>query len=407
MTILTRRAVIGTAAASTILPFAPARAQRPKIRIGVLNDQSGPYRDDGGPTGAICARQAVQEFGDKGFDVEVLVADHQNKPDIGAGIARQWFDREGVDALVDVPTSSVALAINTVCREKNKVMLNSGAATTDLTGAQCSPNTIHWTYDTYMLAKSTGGAMVKAGGDTWFFITADYVFGQQLQRDTSRFVTEGGGKVLGSRAYPFPDTSDFSSLLVQAQASGAKVLGLCMSGNDTINCIKQSVEFGLMKSMKVAAMLMYNSNVHALGLETAQGLLMTEAFYWDLNDRTRAWMDRIKSKTPNQWPNMVQAGDYAVTLHYLKAVADMGAAAAKADGAAAVARMKAMPTDDDCFGHGMIRADGRHIHPSYLFQAKSPAESKGPWDGLKLVGTTPAEEAFRPLAEGKCSLIPA
>ena len=404
--ILSRRAMLA-ATAVTSLPFRTARAQRPRIRIGVLNDQSGPYRDDGGPTGAICARQAVQDFGEHGFDIDVLVADHQNKPDIGAGIARQWFDRDGVDAIVDVPTSSVALAVNTVCREKNKVMLNSGAATTDLTGAQCSPNTIHWTYDTYMLARSTGGAMVAAGGDTWFFITADYVFGQQLQRDTAAFVTAAGGKVLGSRAYPFPDTTDFSSLLVQAQASGAKVLGFCNSGNDTVNCIKQAAEFGVAKSMKIAAMLMYNSNVHALGLDVAQGLLMTEAFYWDLNERTRAWMDRVRPKTPNQWPNMVQAGDYAVTLHYLKAVGDMGAAAAKADGAGAVARMKAMPTADDCFGPGMIRADGRKIHPSYLFQAKSPAESHGPWDGLKLVATTPADQAFRPLAAGGCSLVKA
>jgi len=402
---LSRRAMIGAAATAAVLPTRLARAQRPTIRIGVLNDQSGPYRDDGGPTGAVCVRQAVQEFGDKGFNVEVLVADHQNKPDIGAGVARQWFDRDGVDAVVDVPTSSVALAVNTVCREKNKVMLNSGAATADLTGTQCSPNTVHWTYDTYMLARSTGGAMVRAGGDTWFFITADYVFGQQLQRDTAAFVTAAGGKVLGSRVYPFPDTTDFSSLLVQAQSSGAKVLGLCNSGNDTLNCIKQAAEFGVNKQMKIAAMLMYNSNVHALGLETAQGLLMTEAFYWDLNDRTRAWMERIKSKTPNQWPNMVQAGDYASVLHYLKAVAAMGAGAAKADGAAAVAQMKAMPTDDDCFAKGTIRADGRHIHPSYLFQAKSPGESKGGWDGLKLLGTTPAAEAFRPLAQGGCSLV--
>jgi branched-chain amino acid transport system substrate-binding protein len=335
----------------------------------------------------------------------VRVADHQNKPDIGAGIARQWFDQDGVDAIIDVPTSSVALAVNSVCREKNKVLLNNGAATTDLTGAQCSPNTVHWTYDTYMLAHSTGGAMVKAGGDTWYFITADYVFGQQLQRDTTRFVQEAGGKVLGSRAYPFPDTTDFSSLLVQAQASGAKVLGLCNSGGDTINCIKQASEFGLMQKMRVAAMLMYNSNVHAIGLDTAQGLLLTESYYWDLNDRTRAFNERIRPKTPNQWPNMVQAGCYASTLHYLKAVADMGVAAAKADGKAAVERMKAMPTDDDCFGPGQIRADGRKIQPVYLFQAKSPAESKGTWDCLKLVATTPADQAYRPLAEGGCALV--
>jgi branched-chain amino acid transport system substrate-binding protein len=383
-----------------------AHAQSQVLRIGVLNDQSGPYRDDGGPTGAICVRQAVQEFAaSKGLNVEVLVADHQNKPDIGVAIARQWFDQGGVDAVVDVPTSSVALAINSVCREKDKVLLNSGAATTDLTGLQCSPNTVHWTYDTYMLAKSTGGAMVKAGGDTWYFITADYVFGQQLQRDTTSFVTAAGGKVLGSRVYPFPDTTDFSSLLVQAQASGAKVLGLCNSGGDTINCIKQAHEFGLNKTMKIAAMLMYNSNVHALGLETAQGLRLTESFYWDLNPRTRAFMERVKPKTPNQWPNMVQAGDYAATLHYLKAVADIGMVEAKRSGAAVVARMKAMPTDDDCFGAGLIRADGRKLHPSYLFEAKTPGESQGPWDGLKLIATTPADEAFRPQEKGGCPLV--
>jgi len=382
------------------------RAQGAPLKLGVMNDQSGPYRDDGGPTCVTAVRQAVQEFAQTaGFAIEVISADHQNKPDVGAGIARQWLDQDGVDAIVDVPTSSVALAVNQVCREKNKVMLNNGAATTDLTGAQCSPNTIHWTYDTYMLAKSTGGAMVRSGGDSWYFITANYVFGQQLQRDTARFVTEAGGKVLGSSEYPFPNTTDFSAMLVQAQASGAKVLGLCNSGGDTINCIKQAQEFGLTKTMKIAAMLFYNSNVHALGLETAQGLLLTESYYWDLNERTRAFMSRIKEKTPNQWPNMVQAGCYASVLHYLKAVKSMGVAAAKADGRAAVATMKAMPTDDDCFGAGVIRPDGRKIHPSYLFQAKSPAESKGGWDGLKLVATTPADQAFRPMAEGGCALL--
>ena len=402
---VSRRTLIGSAAIVAALPRR-GRAQTQALRIGVMNDQSGPYRDDGGPTGVICVKQAVQEFAaSAGFPIEVVAADHQNKPDVGAAIARQWFDTDGVDAIVDVPTSSVALAVNTVCREKNKVMLNNGAATTDLTGAQCSPNTIAWTYDTYMLAKSTGGAMVRAGGDSWYFITADYVFGQQLQRDTTKFVTEAGGKVLGSSAYPFPQTTDFSAMLLQAQASGAKVLGLCNSGGDTINCIKQAHEFGLNNSMKIAAMLFYNSNVHALGLETAQGLLLTESYYWDLNDRTRKFQARIHDKTPNQWPNMVQAGDYASTLHYLKAVKDMGLAAAKADGRAAVARMKAMPTDDDCFGPGKIRDDGRKVTPSYLFQAKAPSESKGGWDGLKLVATTPADQAFRPESEGKCTMV--
>ena len=404
---LPRRTLLGSTGAA-LLCRRPARAQAaPAIRIGVLNDQSGLYRDDTGPTGVACARQAVQDFGAavRDLNVEVVVADHQNRPDVGAGIAREWFDRGGVDAVVDVPTSSVALAVNTICREKNKVMLNSGAATTDLTGAQCSPNTVHWTYDTYMLAMSTGGATVRSGGDTWYFITANYVFGQQLQRDTARFVAEAGGRVLGAAAYPFPETTDFSSLLLQAQASRAKVLGLCNSGGDTINCIKQAREFGLTRTMRIAAMLMYNSNVRALGLEAAQGLLMTETFYWDLNDRTRAFMERIRPKTPNQWPNMVQAGNYGAVLHYLKAVADMGAAAAKADGRAVVARMKAMPTDDDCFGPGRIREDGRKLHPAYLFEAKKPSESTGPWDGLKLAATTPADEAFRPLSEGGCALV--
>jgi branched-chain amino acid transport system substrate-binding protein len=406
---VSRRALLATAGATAAATtfVKRTRAQQPVLRIGVMNDQSGVYRDDGGPTGVTCARQAVQEFtaGLHDFNAEVVFADHQNKPDVGASIAREWFDRDGVDVIVDVPTSSVALAVNTICREKNKVMLNSGAGTSDLTGVQCTPNTVHWTYDTYMLSKSTGAATVHAGGDRWFFITADYVFGQQLQRDTARFVTEAGGKVVGSVSYPFPQTTDFSAQLLQAQSSGATVLGLCNSGGDTINCIKQAHEFGLTPKMRVAAMLMYNSNVHALGLQTAQGLLLTETFYWDLNDRTRAFMNRIKPKTPNQWPNMVQAGDYASVLHYLKAAKDMGIAAAKADGRAAVARMKAMPTDDDCFGTGMIREDGRKIHPAYLFQAKTPAESTGPWDGLKLVSTTPGDQAFRPLSEGGCALI--
>jgi len=408
---ITRRTALGVATA--MLPGAlpglprPVFAQAAPIRLGVLNDQSGPYRDDGGPLSATCVRQAVEEFAKlhPEIKVEVLAADHQNKPDVGAGIARRWFDEDGVDAVVDVPTSSVALAVNTVCREKNKVHLNSGAATTDLTGAQCSPNTVHWTYDTYMLAKSTGGAMVKSGGDSWYFITADYVFGQQLQRDTARFVQEAGGKVLGARSYPFPDTTDFSSLLLQAQASGAKVLGLCNSGNDTVNCIKQAHEFGLNNSMEIAAMLMYDGNVRSIGLADAQGLVMTGSYYWDLNEGTRAFWERLKPKTPSRPPNMVQAGCYAAALHYLKTVAALGPAAAKADGRAAVAHMKSMPTEDDCFGAGRIREDGRKIHPSYLLQAKAPAESKGPLDLLKVVATTPADQAFRPMSEGGCSLV--
>ncbi len=406
---LSRRVLLGTAAASTFATVRSAKAQRVKIKLGVLNDMSGPYADDGGPVSLACTRQAVQEFGDKGFDVEVVFGDHQNKPDVGSSIARQWFDQDGVDAIVDVPTSSVALAVNTVCREKNKVFLNSGAATTDLTGVQCTPNTIHWTYDTYMLANSTAGAMVKAGGDSWYFITADYVFGQQLERDSSSFVNAAGGKVLGTRRYPFPDTTDFSSFLVQAQASGAKVLGLANAGNDTINAIKQAAEFGLTKTMKIAMMLGSIRTVHALGLDAAQGLIFSESFFWDLNERTRAFTNRVKTRLTksNQWITMTPAGCYGATFHYLKAVAAMGAGAAKANGAAAVAQMKKMPTDDDAFGPGMIREDGRKLHPVYLFQTKTRAESTGGWDLVKVIATTPGDQAFKSIKDGGCPLIKA
>jgi branched-chain amino acid transport system substrate-binding protein len=405
---ISRRALLGTAAAATTLPLIrPARAQNPVIKIGVLNDQSGPYTNTGGITSVICAKQALEDFGvsTKGLNIEVITADHQNKPDLAVSITRQWFDRDGVDMLLDVPTSSVALAVQSVVREKNKVYLNSGAASSDLTGPQCSPNFIHWTYDTWMLAKSTGGAMVKAGGDSWFFITADYAFGKQLQSDTTALVKASGGQVKGSTLYPFPGTSDFSSFLVQAQSSGAKVLGLCNAGGDTVNSIKQAAEFGVNKSMKIAALLMFITDVHALGLETAKGLNLTESFYWNLNDATRAFTDRVKAKTPNNWPNMVHAGCYSATLHYLKAVHDMGAAEAKKDGVATVSRMKKMPVEDDCFGKTTIREDGRHLTPSFLVQGKAPSESKCPWDYFNLVASTPGEEAYRPLADGHCPFI--
>jgi branched-chain amino acid transport system substrate-binding protein len=301
----------------------------------------------------------------------------------------------------------VALALQSVVREKNKVYLNSGAASSALTGAQCSPNFVHWTYDTYMLAKSTGGAMVKAGGDSWYFVTADYAFGKQLQSDTSAFVTAAGGKVLGAAQYPFPGTTDFSSFLVQAQSSGAKVIGLANAGGDTVNSIKQAHEFGLNSSMKIAALLMFITDVHALGLDVAGGLNLTESFYWDLNDRTRAFTKRVLPKTPNNYPNMDHAGCYSATLHYLKTVADMGAAEAKKDGVATVNRMKAIPVDDDCFGKTKIREDGRNLVPSFLFEVKQPKESKGPWDYYKLVVETPGNEAFRPLADGHCAFVKA
>ncbi|WP_198369660.1 ABC transporter substrate-binding protein [Roseomonas rosulenta] len=399
-----RRSLLAGAAATAAVPMARARAQGTAIRIGVLTDMSGPYRDTTGPGSVVLTQAAAAEFAGRGFAVEVLQADHQNRPDVGANIARQWYD-QGVDVVVDVPTSSVALAVNQIAREKNKVFLNSGAATSDLTGAQCSPNTVHWTYDTWMLAKGTGAAIVRTGGDSWFFITADYAFGHALERDTANFVRNAGGRVLGQVRYPFPATTDFSAFVLQAQASRAKVLGMANASTDTVNTIKSAREFGLHRSMKFAALLMGVMDIHALGLESAQGLLLTESFYWDLNDRTRALTQRVRQANQNRPPAMVPAGCYGATLHYLKAVADMGAAAAKADGRAAVARMKAMPTDDDAFGPGRIREDGRKIHPVYLFEVKSPAESRAPYDYYKVAATTPAEEAFRPVAEGGCSLV--
>ena len=405
---LSRRVLISAASVVAATPLIRPRAQgTPTIKIGVLNDMSGTYQNVTGPTSVVCCKQALEDFGvsGKGLNVEVINADHQNKPDLAVSISRQWFDRDGVDMILDVTTSSVALAVQSVVKEKNKVFLGSSPATAALTGEQCSPNFIHWTYDTYMLSKSTGAAMVKAGGDSWYFITADYAFGKQLQADTTALVQASGGKVLGASAYPFPGTTDFSAFLVQAQASGAKVLGLANAGADMINSIKQAHEFGVNKTMKLASLLMFLSDVHALGLEVSQGLNLTESFYWDLNDRTRAFTKRVAPKTPNNWPNMTHAGCYSATLHYLKTVMDMGAAEAKKDGVATVARMKKMPVEDDCFGKTTIREDGRNLTAAYLFEVKKPSESKGPWDYYNLVATTPGEQAYRPLSEGHCGFI--
>ena len=409
-----RRGLLGASAAAvaaTTLPAAirPARAQAPTLKLGVQNDQSGLYRDLSGPTSVAAVRQAVIDSGitARGVNVEVVSADHQNKPDVGVTIARQWIDRDGVDVILDVPTSSVALAVSTLVREKNKVLLDSTAATADLTGPACSPNTIHWTFDTWMLANSTGGAMVNAGGDSWFFITADYAFGHALERDTAAFVTKAGGKVLGQVRTPFPGTTDFSSFLQQAQSSRAKVIGLANAGGDTSNSIKQAAEFGITRrGAKLAGLLVFLTDIHALGLPTAQGVVLTETFYWDMNDRTRALTQRINAMgNTGIYPAMRHAGCYSAALHYLKAAADMGAAQIKASGAEAVARMKAMPTDDDAFGPGSMRQDGRKLHPAYLFEVKTPAESAKPWDYYKLLGTTPADRAFRPMAEGNCPLV--
>ncbi|HEV8308171.1 MAG TPA: ABC transporter substrate-binding protein [Methylomirabilota bacterium] len=391
---------------AVVLVAAPAHAQITGnvIKIGVLNDQSRLYADITGQGSVLAARMAVEDAGGKvaGAPVEVVFADHQDKPDVGSSIVRQWIDRDGVDAVVDVPTSSVALAVSGVVREKNKVFLISGAASSDLSGKACSPNSVHWTYDTWALANGTGNAVVKAGGDTWFFLTADYAFGHALERDTSAVVKANGGKVLGAVRHPL-ETSDFSSFLLQAQASKAKVIGLANAGGDTINAIKQAAEFGIVKGgQKLAGLLIFITDIHSLGLKTAQGLQLTESFYWDLNDQTRAWSKKFAERHGGKMPTMVQAGVYAAVTHYLKALAQTKS---DADGKAVVAKMKEMPTDDPLFGKGTVRADGRKIHPMYLFEVKAPEASKGPWDYYKMVRQIPAAEAFRPLDQGGCELV--
>jgi branched-chain amino acid transport system substrate-binding protein len=412
ITSLTRRGLLAGSAAIAASPAFRAQAQGvapggAKLRIGVLNDMSGVYRDATGPTSAICAGQAVEDFKAAGggtFEIEVLTGDHQNKPDVGIEITRQWLDREGVDMILDVPTSSVALAVNAICKEKNKAYVNCGGATTDLTGKDCTPNIIHWSYDTAMLSAAVGGALTRQGGDSWYFITADYVFGHQLERDTTEVVRKLGGKVLGSAPYPFPNTRDFSSFLLAAQASGAKVIGLANAGEDTINCTKQAHEFGITGSgVKLAALLGSLTTTHGVGLEQGQGLILTESFYWDLNDRTRAFAKRVTPKTPKNWPNAVHAGCYGGTFHYLKSVAALGLGRAKADGAAVVAHMRANVADDDAFGTTHIRADGRAMVTPYLFQAKAPSESKGEWDLYKLIGKVEPNDAAPPLSA--CPLV--
>ena len=378
----------------------------PTFRIGVLNDQSGLYSDIAGPGSVEAARMAVEDFKPelKGFRVEILQADHQNKPDIGASIARQWFDVGHVDAIVDVPTSSVALAVSNIAREKNKAFLIASAGTSDLTGKNCTRTNVHWTYDTWALGNSTAKAVIRQGGTSWYFLTADYAFGQALERDASEAVKKDKGKLLGHVLAPF-QTNDFSSFLLQAQGSGAQVVALANSGGDTINSVKQASEFGLRQSgQKLVALLAFISDIHSIGLQVAQGLTLTEAFYWDLNEGTRAWTKRFVPRNGGRYPTMNQAGVYASTLHWMKAIAALDKAKAR-EGTAVVAQMKAMPTDDPLFGHGSIRADGRTLHDLYLFQVKSPAESKGPYDLYKLVDTIPADQAFRPMAEGGCPFL--
>ena len=388
---------------SLTAPQADAQISDGIIKIGVLNDESGPYATLAGPGSRVAALMAVEDFGAtaKGMKVEIVFADHQNKPDVGAKIAKAWYDAGKVDVIVDVPTSSVALAINQVAREKGKALLVSTAGASDLTGNACSPNTIHWTYDTWALAHSTGKALVKSGADSWFFLTADYAFGHSLERDVAAVVLANGGKVLGTVRHPFP-TSDFSPFLLQAQASQAKIIGLANAGRDATNAIEQGTRLGLVqRGQNFAGLLVFLSDVHALGLNKAQGLILSESFYWDLNDQTRAWSARFARRHWGAMPTMAQAGVYSAVLHYLKAVE----ALKSDDGTRVIAKMKALPTDDPLFGMGTIRQDGRKIHPMYLFEVKKPSESKGPWDFYKLRATIPAQEAFRPLAQGGCALV--
>ena len=374
------------------------------VKIGVLSDMSGLYADIGGPGSVVAAKMAVDDYlkaSKSQLKVEVVSADHQNKPDVGSSVARKWYDTDGVDMIIDVPTSSVGLAINQVTKEKGKAYVNTGSATSDLTGKDCSPNTVHWLYDTWMLAHGTGSAVVKSGGDTWYFLTADYAFGHALERDTSEVVKASGGKILGSVKVPL-NTQDFSSFLLQAQSSKAKIIGLANAGGDTINSIKQAAEFGIVKGgQKLAGLLVFLPDVHGLGLNTAQGLQITESWYWDLNDASRAFAKRFAAQHGGKYPSSDHAGVYAGVLHYLKAVD----AAKTDDGTKVVAKMKELPTDDPLFGKGSIRADGRKIHPVYLFEVKKPSESKGPYDYYKVLQTIPADKAFRPIDQGNCPLV--
>jgi branched-chain amino acid transport system substrate-binding protein len=383
----------------------PAHAQISDgiVKIGVLNDQSSLYADLAGQGSVVAARMAVEDFGAaaKGLKVEIIFADHQNKADVGSQIARQWYDAEKVDLILDVPNSGVALAVNQITRDKGKTFIVSSAASSDLTGKACSPNTVHWTYDTWALANGTGNAIVKTGGDTWFFVTADYAFGHALERDTEAVVVKTGGKVLGKVRHPL-NNQDFSSFLLQAQASKAKIIGLANAGGDTTNAIKQGAEFGIVKGgQNFAGLLVFLTDVHALGLDKAQGLIFTETFYWDLTERTRAFAKRFAERNRGIHPTMIHAGAYAGTMHYLKAVEALKGD----DGAKVIAKMKEMPTDDPLFGKGTIRADGRKIHPAYLVEVKKPAESKYPWDYYKVRTTIPAEQAFRPIDQGDCPLV--
>jgi branched-chain amino acid transport system substrate-binding protein len=398
-----KKLMVAGAVASALSIGAHAQVSDNVIKIGVLSDMSSLYTDLAGAGSVVAARMAVEDSGieKRGYKVEIISSDHQNKPDVGSAIARQWYDTDKVDVIVDVPNSGVALAVNQITKEKGKVFLANGPASSDLTGKACSPNTVHWTYDTWMLANGTGSAIVKSGGDSWFFLTSDYAFGHALERDTEAVVLKSGGKVLGKVRHPL-NNQDFSSFLLQAQQSKAKIIGLANAGGDTTNSIKQAAEFGIVKGgQNLAGLLVFITDVHALGLQTAQGLILTNTFYWDQNDASRAFSKRFAAQDKGIHPSMVHAGVYASTLHYLKAVEALKGD----DGTKVVAKMKETPTDDPLFGKGTIRVDGRKIHPAYLVEVKKPAESKGPWDYYKVRATIPAEQAFRPLKDGECPLV--
>jgi branched-chain amino acid transport system substrate-binding protein len=399
------RRTLGLAALATALACGGASAQQVNVKIGVLSDMSSLYADIGGPGSVAAAKLAIADFtkDNPNVKVELISGDHQNKPDIGSQIANQWFDVDKVDLIIDTPNSGVALAVSQVASQKNKIFIVSGAAASDLTGPKCNANTIHWTYDTWMLANGTGTAIVKTGGDTWFFLTADYAFGHALERDTMAAVEKAGGKVLGKVRHPL-NTNDFSSFLLQAQSTKAKVIGLANAGGDTINSIKQAAEFGIVKGgQSLAGLLVFASDVAALGLPTAQGLVLTETWYWDMNDANRAWTKRWQQERQGKWPTMIHAGVYSGITHYLKAAVALKGNVS--DGKAVVAQMKSTPTDDPLFGKGTIRPDGRKVHPAYLLEVKKPEESKHPGDFYKIRATIPEDQAFRPLKEGNCPLV--
>jgi branched-chain amino acid transport system substrate-binding protein len=407
---VSRRTLLGAGLAAGATLAAPrlSRAQQKPIRIGVLTDMTGPYAANTGPGSILGTQLAIEDFtrAHPDIKVELVSADLQLKPDVAMGIAGNWFDNQGVDLITDVPLSSAAFAIGDLAKQKDKVAIFTGGASADITGSHCGPNHLHWVYDTWSMPHGVVDATVKEGGNTWFFITADYAFGHSLEKDAASFVTAAGGKVLGQARAPFPGTTDFSSFIVQARASGAKVIGLANGGGDTVNCIKQAAEFGIMKGgQTVAGLIFLLHDVHGVGLAAAQGVLLTEPFYWNLNDGTRAFGKRYAGRFNGVMPGSVHAGQYSAVTHYLKAVVALGPDKAKASGRAAIEWMKATPTDDPLFGKGHVRKDGRVIHAMYLFEVKKPEQSKEAWDYYNLKRTVPAEEAFRPMNQGGCSLV--